>query len=288
MQNRKPAKRDANSQPPVASQSTTPSASAPLPKPPVVTPQESNFGAIKALLIQKADAIRRVIPQDVQLTAEGLIQSALQYMSSARDRRLLACTPKSVLYSVITCAALGLDFIDGQAHLISMEKKKNVDGQWVVEYIYAAFWPGYKGLLEVAGRAGYLMDPHEVKANDTYDCFLGTRNEVIHNVGFGERGDTQGFYCVVRNAANHVVRIERLCKADVDAVKTDTDPWKKYYDSMGLKTVVKRAFKFVPKTTRATKLLARVEEKLDAGEEADDLVEKDIMGVKASENTTAV
>ena len=284
MQNRRPANRGANSQPPAPQQGK----SAPASPPAQVVKPESNFTEIKALLLQKADAIRRVIPQDVQITAEGLIQSALQYMSSAKDRRLLVCTPKSVLYSVITCAALGLDFIDGQAHLISMEKKKNVDGQWTVEYIYCAFWPGYKGLLEVAGRAGYLMDPHEVKANDIYDCFLGTRNEVIHNVGFGERGDTQGFYCVVRNAANHVVRIERLCKADVDAVKQDTDPWKKHYDSMGLKTVVKRAFKFVPKTTRATKLMARVEEKLDAGEEDIDLVEKDIMAVKAAESTTAV
>jgi len=281
---RRPVNRSANSLP-----SATPTPQVPAVAPAASPPKPtSNMQQIKELLLGKINAIRRVIPPGVPVTAEGLVQNALQYLATAKDVRLRQCTPQSVFYAVLACAATGLDLVAEQGYLISMEKRKS-DGRggWAHDHFYCTFWASYKGLITVAARAGFFMDPHEVCAHDAYECHLGTRNEVLHSVGFGDRGAIQGFYLVIRNDRGQVHRIERMCKADVDQAMQDTDAWKKHYDRMGLKTIVKRGYNLLPKNTREAKLLAQVEEHNDAEQELTDLVEGDLVGAEGSASSVA-
>lgn len=271
---RRPINRNANVAPAAPQGTATAPQEAAPPTPPTTLPKPpSNMQQIKDLLLSKITAIRRVIPPGVPVTAEGLVQNALQFIHLGRDPKLKQVTPKSVLFAVLAAASIGLDLVADQGYLVAMEKKKaDGRGNFVHDHYYCVFWAGYKGLITVSARAGFFLDPHEVRANDSYECYLGTRNEVIHAVGFGDRGDIQGFYCIVRNDKGLVLRIERMDKAEVDAIKQDTDPWKRHYDRMGLKTVCKRAYNLIPKNTRETKLLAQIEEHNDAGEELDDLL----------------
>src|ERR1035437_1791701 len=238
-----------------------------------VAPGKVGMAEIKILLHSKIEAIRRVIPQGVQLSAEGLIQNALLQMETARDRNIKCCTPVSVLYSVMAAAQAGLDFIGEQAYLIPMSKKVNQGGQLVHSHYYCTLWPGYRGLCTIASRFGYFMDVQDVRANDEITIDLGA-NRVNHNVRLGQRGDLVGVYCNVRRISDGLVlHIEPMDKAEIDALRQDTEPWAKHYNAMGKKSVAKRGFKWIPKDRADARIIEEVERRNETNQELDGLTE---------------
>src|ERR1035437_4322686 len=154
---RRTSNRQANSRPPQQPYGQPPAPSA-VPAKNVTTalaPDKVGLAETQKLLNDKIDAIARIIPKGVQLTARGLIQNALLQMETARDRNIKLCTPRSILYSVMAAAQAGLDFIGEQAYLIPMSKKRQVAGAWQHDYYYCSLWAGYRGLCTVASRFGY-------------------------------------------------------------------------------------------------------------------------------------
>jgi phage RecT family recombinase len=258
---RKPAIRQTNTTPP--------------PAPPAVpTRQEipkTGAKAMAELLKTKRDAIARVIPPASNLKADNLIQNVLQYVM--RDRRLLCCTPYSVLDATLVAASTGLDVIADQAYLIPIEKKRKDDrGNEQHECWIASFWPSYKGLLTVAARAGFSLDVQEVREGDVIEIAAGTENRIIHKIPFSQRGGVIGVYCVVRNANNQVTHIERMDNTDLDAVRKNTEPWKAFFGEMSRKSVAKRAYKWLPKDNPQVRLLAEVDKRIDEEQDMSDLV----------------
>ncbi len=270
---RRQANRQANSQ--------VPARQAVQPVPPAVHAKNVTTAAapkvgmaeFKILLHNKIDAIRRVIPKGVQLTAEGLIQNALLQMEMAKDRNIKCCTPVSVLYSVMAAAQAGLDFIGEQAYLVPMSKKVNQNGTWVHSHYYCSLWPGYRGLCTIAARFGYFMDVQDVRANDEITIDLGA-NRVNHNVKLGQRGELVGVYCNVRRISDGLIlHIEPMDKAEIDALVQDTDAWKYHYNPMGRKSVAKRAFKWIPKDRADARIVEEVERRNDTNQELDGLTD---------------
>jgi len=261
---RRPADRSANSQAPTAPTTAPKNVTTAVPA------TQVGIKAIRALLDQKTEAIRRAIPQGVQITAEGLISNAVLQMEMAKDRNLKCCTPISVLYSVLAAASAGLDFIGEQAYLAAMSKKDR-DGQHL--YYYCTIIPGYRGFVTVAGRFGWFLDCQDVREGDQIDIDLGS-NTIVHKVTLGGRGAVIGATCVVRRAAdNRVFHVEVMDKVEIDKVKTTTDAWKFWYAQMGKKTVCRRGFKFVPKDRYDARLLEEIARRNDTEEELQPLLE---------------
>ena len=258
---RKPAIRQSNASPPPA-----------IPK--IPTPQEkpkTGLPAITSMLKGRREAIARVIPPASNLNADNLIQNVLQYVM--RDRRLLCCTPYSVLDATLVAASTGLDVIADQAYLIPHEKKRKDDkGNEYHEAWLASFWPSYKGLLTVAARAGFSLDVQEVREGDFIEVAAGTENRIVHKIPFAQRGSVIGVYCVVRNVGNQVVHIERMDNADLDELRRDTICWRAFPGEMSRKSVAKRAYKWLPKDNPQVRLLAEVEKRIDEDREVTDLV----------------
>src|SRR4051812_47524570 len=191
---RRPARRQGNVRP------AQPSPQAPPPQ--GQQPQQqrpAGLAAIKELLHKKREAIARIIPPNVGLGVDGLIQNALQQVM--KDARLKLCRPMSVLDAVLAAAAVGLDFVADQAYLVAHEKKRRdpMSGAELHDAWVCAFWPGYKGMITVAHRYGWTLDVQDVRANDFIEIAKGTENRITHKVGFGNRGQVVGVYCVVRD-----------------------------------------------------------------------------------------
>ena len=245
----------------------------PIP-PPAYSPseiQKLGLPAIQRMLRAKQDAIARVLPPDLGITAETLIQNALRQVM--RDRRLMLCDPYTVLDSVLAAAVVGIDLVADQGFLIPYEHTiKDDHGDRVHIGWRCGFLPGYKGLLTVSQRFGWHLEVQEVRAHDRIDVRKGTQNIILHNVGFGDRGGMVGVYCVVRDAQMRVCFIETMDLGDIAKVRTDSDAWRYYPGEMARKSVVRRAYKWLPKDAGQLRLLAEMDDRFDRGESLHDLV----------------
>ena len=267
---RRPARRDANLRP--TPQSPPPEAPPPGGQPPAQQQRHAGLKAIKEMLFRKKEAIARVIPPNVGLNVDGLVQNALQQI--IKDRKLMFSRPVSVLDAVLAAAAVGLDFVADQAYLVAHEKKKRdpFTGAELHEAWVCSFWPGYKGMITVAARYGWTLDVQDVRGNDQIEISKGTENRITHKVGFGGRGEIVGVYCVVRDRQHRVCSIETMDMQDIAAVRKKTDVWKYHEGQMSRKSVVRRAYKFLPKDNSQMRLLAEVDERFEEGQDIHDLL----------------
>jgi phage RecT family recombinase len=223
--------------------------------------------------------IAQVIPPGVPVTAPGLVQNALQFIETSRTKsQLKMCLPSTVLYSVLACAAAGLDFINDLAFLVPFEKSRIIDGHTVPDCIECRFMPGYRGLINVAARHGYLMDVQVVYAGEQIAMRLGTDNSIEHLAGFDTTAAVIGGYVVLREKeSNRVRKIERMGKAEIDAIgaASQSPVWRSKRPSdrveMMKKTIVRRAFKWIDKDVAEIRLMNEVERCNETGESLADL-----------------
>ena len=274
---RRPARRQGNSQPPDPAPGPGPApgaqASAQQASQADGPPNKPRVGAqaIADLLNRKRDASAKFIPPGIDVTPDRLIQNALRMVLA--DRKLTLCDTVSIFESVLACASIGLDFISDLAYLIPHEwKEQDGKGNWHHRGWYCVFWPGYKGLVTVAARAGYALDVQEVRQNDRIEMFLGTDNIITHSVPFGPRGETTGVYCIVRNAEGRVLHVEPMNNEDLEPYYRDTPAWNNNRGEMSRKSVAKRACKWLPKDNKHLKLLAEYDARVDSQQRITDLV----------------
>jgi len=266
---RQPARRAANAQPNQA------------PPPPAVPPEVPKVGLkyMKDFLVSRRQAITRAIPNGSNLTADAIIQNLLLQVDMDRDkRRLLLCRIDTILNCVLIAAKLGFDLGTGdQAYLIAMaHNTAGPDGKPVFQYWQMVLWPSYKGLITVARRAGYVVDSHEVCANDQITINAGTENRIDHNIGFGNRGEMVGVYCTIKDAAAmRVLRIETMDNSDLQKISADTVCWNRFPGEMARKTCVKRGLKWLPRDDASFKLVTAVEQRIEEGSDLVGLVPQD-------------
>jgi recombination protein RecT len=165
--------------------------------------------------------------------------------------KLLECDPGSLMKSLITAAAMGLepDPYHGQVYLLPYGQQVQVI-------------PGYKGLMRLVRNSGEISSIScvDVYANDHFDLDYGREEPIQHKPELrGPRGDLIGFYCLVRfkDGSRHV---EFMTKADVERVRDESanykqaakygkqkdSVWGKHFEEMGKKTVFRRAYKRLP------------------------------------------
>ena len=274
---RRPARRVTNGQAIVLS--PVPSSPPPPSKPPSKPPPTTNWQAIRDQLHKYIPQIARIIPPGVPVTAQGVVQNAIQFIETSRSKsQLKICLPSSVLYSVIACAAAGLDFVNDLAFLVPYERSRIVDGHSVPDSMECRFMPGYRGLINIAARHGYLMDVQVVYAGESVTLRLGTDNTIEHIGGFATTGEVIGGYVVLRERQSHRVRkIERMGREEIDAIAAGAQSavWRSRRPSdrveMMKKTIVRRAFKWIDKDVAEIRLMNEVERCNETGESLADL-----------------
>lgn len=216
-------------------------------------PQES----IQALLRSQWHKIEAVMPR--HMTSERLYQLAVSAIN--QTPRLAECTPVSLLSCVMKCSALGLEpsAVDGlgRAYIIPYRNKGHMEATFIL---------GYKGVIDLARRSGQLRSIHAqaVYQGDEFDSW---EDESGQHFKFRPARDvphtpdalTDVYVCAQLRDGGFV--FERMTKAEVDAIRkrsraSGNGPWVTDYEAMALKTVIRRAARYLPMATQAQEAVA--------------------------------
>lgn len=159
----------------------------------------------------------------------------------------------SIFASVMTAAQLGLEVGAhlGQAYLIP-RKDKNAGGA-----VLCTFQIGYQGLIQLAYRAGVVSDIRcrAVYEGEEFQYRDGLKPVLIHTPTREPKGDGDlvAAYCVLtfRDGARHpeVMYLWELERVVQKAVQSTRSPmWRDWKIEGYLKTVLKRALRYCPKS----------------------------------------
>lgn len=194
--------------------------------------------------------IESMIPQFQMAMPKGaeasqLARDALTVLSSNPALASLR-DPTSFLGALMTCAQLGLRpgvGALGQAYIIPFKGK-------------AQFILGYQGMIELANRSGQIaaISAHAVHENDEFSLEYGIEDKLIHRPQIkGPRGAVYGYYAVGKrtNGGYSFVYMSREeCEEHRDKFAlSQNGPWKAHFDQMALKTVIRKLFTFLPRST---------------------------------------
>lgn len=186
------------------------------------------------------------------MTPEKVVKIAT--LATSRQPDLFNCTPKSVLNSIVQAAELGLNFGGGtgEGYLIPYGAKYLPKG--VKE---CQFMPGYQGFIELAYRTGKVefMDAHVVYTGDEVEYSLGSEPFIKHKptMDTEKRGRPLFTYCVIILKESKYPKIELMSEDDITKVRNksrakDDGPWVSFPFEMRRKSVLRRAWKYIPKT----------------------------------------
>lgn len=175
-------------------------------------------------------------------------QFAIQYF---QKNDFLAKTalanPISAQNAVINVAAIGITLNPASklAYLVPRDNSVCLD-------------ISYMGLMHIAQETGSIMwgQAKLVYSNDTYES-VGLDSAPIHKYNpFGDRGELIGVYCCVKTSGGDYLTDE-MSIAEVEEIRkiskagqSPKGPWVNFYNEMVRKTVVKRASKYWPRSSR--------------------------------------
>lgn len=193
-----------------------------------------------SLLLEKAKPqLVKVLPK--HLTIDRLLKIALANVS--RQPELLACTPQSILLSIMQATELGLEVggVLGEGYLIPF---KNL----------ATFVPGYRGLIKLARQGGVRRINAEVAhVNDVQaDIHLGTNARIDHvPLLDGDPGPIKFVYAIAHFDGEDDYQFVWLTPLQIDAIRkrskaASDGPWVTDYEEMAKKTAIRRLAKLLP------------------------------------------
>ena len=208
-----------------------------------VDPYRKAQSYLKAML----PAITEALPKSKGMEAERLSRITLTTLK--QNPKLLECSIESLLSCVLTSAQLGLEpNLLGSCYFIPYK------GQ-------VSFQIGYKGLIDLVTRKGDVISivAQEVRAGDHFHFEYG-RDETLKHVPapIQNRGETIAFYAYahLKNGGFvfQVMSVEEIKKVrDEFSISYKFDKsnsiWGKHFESMALKTVLKRLIKYLPIST---------------------------------------
>jgi recombination protein RecT len=224
------------------------------------------MSSAKAVVIKQFDDQRDKLAEITYQGDLSRIDRAKQQLVIAmgENDKLAGCTPFSLVMSVRDSLELGMDLSKklGQAYLVPY--KDNAKGVWIAQLIL-----GYRGMIELAGRAGITIAAGIVRERDEFVWEMGTNPRCIHSPAWGDRGNPLGAYAIATLPDRRTLQ-ERMDAGEIEAIRRSSKmgnagPWMDFPDEMAKKTVIRRLFKTIPTTTP---LLARAMEL-----ESDDIID---------------
>jgi len=183
-----------------------------------------------------------------QIPVERFIRTTITAIQLNPD--LIAAERTSLLASTMKAAQDGL-LCDGREAALVIYNSK-VGDAWVKK---AQYMPMAEGLLKKVRQSGQLsnISVQVVKENDFFDYELGDNERMVHKPALRNRGATIGAYSIAKLASGETSR-EYMDIDQIQAVKkrsktATSGPWVTDEDEMCRKTVFRRHYKRLPKST---------------------------------------
>jgi len=190
----------------------------------------------------------------------------------SKQPELAACTPRSIIGAAIQAAQLGLTpNLLGQCWILPYRDNK----KGVVE---AQFQIGWKGLVELAGRAGIRIDAETVYERDEFHYEYGLDPILRHRPADGDRGPAVRWYAVAhfRDGGKKFAVIDRqhVEKRRAASKSPDSPAWKTWYDEMAKGKAVRELCRTLVLSVEIAEALA-VDEQVSDWRGRDDVIDVD-------------
>lgn len=215
-------------------------------------PVKSAQDVFKAQLERSWPRIAAVAPK--AMNKERMFQLALSAYNQTPE--LAKCSTASVLGCLMKCTALGMEpsAVDGlgRAYILPFYNKKTGGTE-------ATFILGYKGMIDLARRSGQLTDisARVVHEGDDFEYEYGLDEKLRHipsTEPIEGRQLTHVYMVAHFKDGGHYIDV--MTHDEVEAVRkrskaANFGPWKTDYEAMAMKSVIRRAFKFMPVSVEA-------------------------------------
>lgn len=215
-------------------------------------PVKSAQDVFKAQLERSWPRIAAVAPK--AMNKERMFQLALSAYNQTPE--LAKCSTASVLGCLMKCTALGMEpsAVDGlgRAYILPFYNKKTGGTE-------ATFILGYKGMIDLARRSGQLTDisARVVHDGDDFEYEYGLDEKLRHipsTEPIEGRQLTHVYMVAHFKDGGHYIDV--MTRDEVEAVRkrskaANFGPWKTDYEAMAMKSVIRRAFKFMPVSVEA-------------------------------------
>lgn len=216
------------------------------------------------MLATQFRAMQSVVPKHV--TAERLARVGLFAIN--RDRKLLECTPASLVECIMRAAQLGFEVNDGTGRAWMVPRFSKKHG------MQATYMTGAAGYAELLHRSGQvkMVYSHAVFEGDDFKYSLGLRKD-LHHVPSGNKNPAQlthayGVVHLMNGGYDFsVLNREDIERARAKSSSPNAGPWISDYEAMACKTAIIRVAKYAPKSAEVVQALA-YEHEADLTEEA--------------------
>lgn len=195
--------------------------------------------------------IQAVMPKHI--SSERMYQIALSAINTTP--KLAECSPATILSCVMKCSALGLEpsAVDGlgRAYILPYRSKQGMQAQLIL---------GYKGMIALARRSGEIKDisARAVYEGDTFEYEFGL-NENLRHIPSSKKhakGEKPTHVYMIAHFKDGGHYIDVMTYEDVEEVRkrskaANNGPWVTDYEAMAKKTVIRRAFPYLPVSIEA-------------------------------------
>lgn len=204
-----------------------------------------------AMLERAWPRIAAIMPKE--MSSERLFQLSLSAINTTP--KLGQCDPASLCSCVMKCSALGLEpsAVDGlgRAYILPYKTKTGMHAQMII---------GYKGMLDLARRSGKIrsISARAVYEGDEFHYSFGLDESLTH-IPSGrehEAGEKPTHVYMVAHFTDGGHYMDVMSLQDVEAIRkrskaATSGPWVTDYEAMAKKTVIRRAFPYLPVSVTA-------------------------------------
>lgn len=211
-----------------------------------------------------SEIVRAMIPQIQQALPKHMTgdRMARIVLTAVRiNPQLGKCTPASFVGCVLACAQLGLEpnTTLGLAYLIPRMNRKVSPPR-----LECSLQLGYMGMIDLADRAGVDCIAYAVRKGDLFTYELGLEPRMKHQLSEAPDREQQPIthaYCVSVSPSG-LRKFTVLSHAQIEERRkrspaSNEGPWISDYEPMAVKTAVRAHFKWMPKSTERTAVLAQ-------------------------------
>lgn len=233
----------------------------------MAAPQTTKQGEIVPRAEQKpadrmSEIVKAMTPQISQALPKHMTgdRMARIVLTAVRmNPKLGECTPASFIGCVLACAQLGLEPNTplGLAYLIPRKNNKN-GGR-----LECSLQIGYMGMTDLADRAGVDVFAYAVRKGDIFEYELGMDPKMRHVLSDSPDRQKQPIthaYCVSVSPSGlrkfTVLTVAQIEERRARSGSAIDGPWVTDYEPMCCKTAVRAHFKWMPKSTEKTAILA--------------------------------
>lgn len=207
----------------------------------IVQAQQEGALVLRTTIEQRTGDFAAALPAHVD--PKRFVRAALSMLNTVP--KIKECAPSTIVTGLMQAAQLGLEVSDvrGQAFLIPRWNGRK--GR-----MEAAFQLGYRGMIDLAARAGITVDDDVIREGDVYEFQRGTNPFLRHVPSLDEPGAPLAYYAVGHFAdgrqPRYVLWSKRRVEMHRDRFASSRDrqgkiygPWIDHFDGMAAKTVIR-------------------------------------------------